>query len=468
MKLFKSFQTIVTFLATLFVFCKSNNPPDIPAAPIGPDSGVVDNYIFTSWSLDPDGDSISIKFDWGDGNESNWSPFVGSGETISMAHFYGGIGRYQIKAKAKDMHNAESDWSEPHILTVGSEVFWTKEYGGNNDDFGYSITKSLDNSYVIVGATNSYGAGDYDVYLIKIDTMGEIIWERTFGGNLGDYGYSVKCASDGGYIITGITKSFGDEDGDVYLIKTDAQGVLLWQKFYGGNSSDAGYDVVISPDGYAIVGGTSSSGAGSGDVWLLKTDLNGDTLWTKTYGGFDLDCGHSIQRCSDNDFVIAGYTYSFGSSGDVYLVKTDATGNTIWAKNYGGTGGDIGNMVILTSDNGYMVIGGNGNVYILKLDSAGNKIWEKSYGTNYTDNGYAVEQSSDGGYLIVGTAGINGNDLYYLRIDETGNLIKEKTYGDYLYEYGRFLLIDGTTAVLGGYRLSNLMRNNLYVIKIKR
>lgn len=467
MKLFKSFQIIVAFLAILFTLCKSNKPPDLPSVPIGPDSGYIDNYTFSSFTSDPDGDSVSIKFDWGDGTESNWSPLVGSGDTVSMAHFYQEIGNYEIKAKARDIHNAESEWSGPHILTIGTDVFWAKEYGGNLDDYGYAITKSTDNCYLIVGATNSYGAGGYDLYLIKIDTTGALIWEKTFGGSLDDYGYSVKCTSDGGYIIAGVTKSFGDENGDAYLIKTDADGTILWQRIYGGASADFGYDVAISTDGYAIAGMTSSSGGGSGDVWLVKTDFYGDSIWTKTYGGTDLDCGNSIQRWSDNGFIIAGYTYSFGSSGDVYLVKTDANGNAIWAKNYGSTGGEIGNKVILTSDNCYLVVGGNGNVYILKTDNNGNKLWEKSYGTNFTDIGYAVAMFSDGRYAITGSSGINGSDVYYLCLDSDGNLLKEKHYGDDHYEYGRSLMIEGETCIIAGYRSTNLMGNNIYAIKIK-
>ncbi|MEO0205355.1 MAG: hypothetical protein ABIL22_01620, partial [candidate division WOR-3 bacterium] len=401
-------------------------------------------------------------------SESNWSSLVGSGDTVAMSHFYNKEGRYEIRAKAKDIQNAESDWSEPHILNIGTEIFWTKEYGGNLDDYGYAITISLDNCYVIAGATNSYGAGGYDVYLIKIDTTGGIVWEKTYGGSGDDYGYSVRTMNDGGFIIAGMTKSFGDENGDLYLIKVDAQGNLVWQKNYGGAYADYGYDLTISPDGYAITGMTGSSGAGSGDVWLLKTNFNGDTVWTKTFGGIDLECGNSIQLCNDNGYIITGYTYSLGANGDVYLVKTDANGEVLWTRNYGGNGQDMGNMVKETADNGYVVVGGNGNVYVLKIDNSGNRVWEKTYGTNYTDNGYAIEQLSDGKYYVVGSAGVNGSDLYYLCLDEAGNLIKEKNYGDFQYEYGRFLLIDGSTAIIGGYRLNNLMRNNVYVIKIKR
>uniref|UniRef100_A0A7V3VTS5 PKD domain-containing protein n=1 Tax=candidate division WOR-3 bacterium TaxID=2052148 RepID=A0A7V3VTS5_UNCW3 len=186
----------------------------------------------SSSTQDPDGDSISIKFDWGDGNESNWSPFVYSGDTVSMIHFYEKMGSYEIRAKVKDIHNSESDWSEPHILKIDTDVYWIREIGGSGDDYGYSIQKTMDNCYIIVGATTSYGAGGSDVYLIKFDPSGAVIWERTYGGNYDDYGYEVKYKNDGGYIMVGMTKPFGDEN------KVDARGNILWTRTYGGAGCD--------------------------------------------------------------------------------------------------------------------------------------------------------------------------------------------------------------------------------------
>jgi len=462
----KLFFVIIICITISGICCKSNKSPDIPAIPIGPDSGDVDNHTFFSFTFDPDDDSIAIKFDWGDGNESNWSPFVGSGDTVSMTHFYEKIGSYEIRAKAKDIHNAESDWSEPHLFTVGTEFFWFKEYGGSGDEFGYGIQKSQDNAYVIVGTTNSYGAGGNDIYLIKIDSSGNSIWEKTYGGSGDDAGYSIRCTSDGGYIIAGTTKSFGDVDGDVYLLKIDNSGNLLWQKVYGDSGVEYGYDLAITENGYIITGMTGSSGAGSGDVWLIKTDFNGDTIWTKTVGSAELDCGNSIQVTKDNGYIIAGYTFASGN-GDVYLIKTDANGNILWIKTYGGSGFDSGNMVKQTLDNGYIIIGGNGNIYILKTDASGNLVWEKTYGSNYTDNGYAVEILPDNKYVATGYVTVNAADVYYIIIDGNGNLIKEKTFGDYNDEYGRGIVIDGDYCIIGGYKRTNLLKTNIYVMKIK-
>ncbi len=459
------FLKIIVSFSIVLVACKSNKAPDTPVVPVGPDSGYFDNYTFWSSAQDPESDSVAIKFDWGDGKESDWSSFVVSSDTVFMTHFYGEPGIYEIRAKAKDIHNAESEWSESHILYIGTELLWSKEYGGYGDDYGYAIQKTIDNCYIIAGTTYSYGAAD--IYALKIDTNGTVVWEKTYGGNNDDFGYGVKVTGDGGFVIIGTTRSFGDENGDLYLLKIDPQGEMLWQKIYGGSGADYGYDIAIAADGFVLTGMTASYGAGSGDVWLVKTNHSGDTIWTKTFGGTQTDCGNSIQVCSDNGYIIAGYTFSFGSNGDIYLIKTSINGDTIWTKTYGTNKTDIANMIKPTSDNGYIIVGGNGNVYVLKIDSQGNLVWEKFYGSNYSDNGYAIEQLPDGKYLVVGQIATNGTDVYYLYLDGSGNILKERTYGDYDFECGRSLLVDGEYAVIAGYRNTSLLKYNVYVVKIK-
>ena len=184
---------------------------------------------------------------------------------------------------------------------------------------GCSIQQTTDNGYIVAGMTWSFGNG---IYLIKTDINGNQQWQKIFGHGAGDQGFSVKQAIDGGYIVTGRMESSGAGKSDVFLIKTDSQGNLLWQKTFGGTDYDQGNSVQQTSDGgYIVAGGTSSFGAGAGDVYLIKTDSNGDLMWEKTFGGMDYDVGLCVDQTSDGGYIVAGVTYSFGTSNDIYLVK---------------------------------------------------------------------------------------------------------------------------------------------------
>src|SRR3972149_78207 len=217
------------------------------------------------------------------------------------------------------------------IANSFSQTTFQKTFGGTSDDWGFSVQQTTDGGYIITGTITSFGAGGQDVYLIKTDAGGNSLWTKTFGGITYDVGNSVRQTTDGGYIIAGTTYSFGVGNADVYLIKTDANGNTLWTKTFGRTNSDLGYSVQQTTDGgYVIAGLTDSFGAGLYDVYLIKTNGSGDTLWTKTFAGRHIDEGYSVQQTTDGGFVITGYTGSFGAgNADVYLIKTDANGNSL-------------------------------------------------------------------------------------------------------------------------------------------
>ena len=266
------------------------------------------------------------------------------------------------------------------LLALSALAGWTRTYGGSSYDYGESVAQTSDGGYIVAGYTYSFGAGGYDVYLVKTDAVGDTIWTRTYGGFDVDFGYSVAQTSDGGYIVAGETYSFGAGGSDVYIVKTDAVGDTLWTRTYGGSDYDYGRSVAQTSDGgYIVAGYTASFGAGSWDVYLVKTDGLGDTIWTRTYGGSDGDYSNSVAQTSDGGYIAAGYTSSFGAGyNDVYLVKTDAVGDTIWTRTYGGGNTDKGYSVAQTSDGGYIVAGytrsfgaGEDDVYLVKTDSLG-------------------------------------------------------------------------------------------------
>jgi hypothetical protein len=187
--------------------------------------------------------------------------------------------------------------------------------------------------FIITGETLSYGAGYDDIWLIKTDSRGNKEWDRIFGGSDRDYADSVQQTSDGGYVISGKTRSHGAGYSDVWLIKTDSRGNTEWDRTFGGSESDWGNSAKQTYDGgFIITGGTESYGAGESDVWLIKTDSRGNTEWDRTFGGSDSDWGNSVEQTSDGGFVIAGETESYGAGeSDVWLIRTDSKGNCVEA-----------------------------------------------------------------------------------------------------------------------------------------
>ena len=406
----------------------ANQPPSIPAVPGGPASGHRDSFhIFTTVVADPEGDSVSYRFDWGDGDTSAWSAWLASGTPGADSHFWSANDTFLIRAQAKDTAGLLSDWSQPFAVAI--EGGWAKTFGGSNRDAGEAVILSTDGGYVIVGWTESYGAGSWDVYLIKTDTSGKETWSKTFGGTYQEEGRSVQQTSDGGYIIAGTKDS--SPSSDVLLVKTDASGNQVWAQTLGTADTDHGYSVQQTSDGGYIITGEAYSFGTKYDVLLIKTDALGTQTWTKTFGGSGTDLAQSVQPTSDGGYIIAGSTDSYGAGGgDAYLVKTDADGNQVWAKTFGGAGGDGASSVRQTSDGGYIVAGatdsygqGNGDLWLVKTDASGNETWSSAAGGADTDWGSSVQPAAGGGYVVCGTTmsyGAGGSDVWLVWTDEEG------------------------------------------------
>jgi len=311
---------------------------------------------------------------------------------------------------------------------------WAKTFGGGgNYDWALSVQQTSDGGYIVAGWTDSFGAGYGDAFLLKTDASGNLQWFKTFGGSGRDDAYSVRQTSDGGYIVAGYTNSFGAGYEDAFLLKADASGNLQWAKTFGGSYDDAAYSVQQTSDGgYIVAGYTRSFGAGYADVFLLKTNASGNLQWAKTFGGSNWDVAVSVQQTSDGGYIVAGETASFGvGSYDVFLLKTDATGNLQWFKTFGGSNGDYARSVQQTSDGGYIVAGGTesfgagGDVFLLKTYASGNLQWAKIFGGSYFDWALSVQQTSDGGYIVAGgtgSFGAGGSDAFLLKTDANGNI----------------------------------------------
>ena len=326
---------------------------------------------------------------------------------------------------------------------------WNKTFGGSNIDVGHCVQQTDDGGYIITGYTRSYGASGRNLWLIKTDIHGDEEWNNTFGGSNDEEGKSVQQASDGGFIITGYTKSYTSGGEDVWFIKTDNLGNQEWDKSFGGSNDDGGTSVLQASDGgYTIAGYTSSSGTGGVDVWLIKMNQTGNEEWNKTFGGYSSDGAWSAQQTSDGGYIITGWTYSYGGGylGNVWLIKTDSAGNEEWNQAYGGSDVDRGYSVQQTSDGGYIIAGytssfgaGLDDVLLIKTNESGNMDWQKTFGGSGRDYGYAVKQTNDGGYIITGytrSYGAGGDDVWLIKTDDEGGEIFNSTFGGIASDVG--------------------------------
>ncbi|MDQ1257720.1 MAG: hypothetical protein QG656_2326, partial [Candidatus Hydrogenedentes bacterium] len=327
----------------------------------------------------------------------------------------------------------------------GECATWLHTYGGSESEYGYCAKETPDGGYVVAGSTWFNSAGQEDASFFKIDACGAEVWRRTFGGTWNDAAYSV-IAVDGGYVLAGSTWSFGAGGEDAYLTKTDSEGQQLWTNTFGGEGYDAVYGVLQTPEGgYLLAGESSSFGSGAPgifpiyDMYLVKTDAVGNEVWSRTFGGTNNDRAYSVALAADGGYVLAGSTWSSGAGeSDVYLVKTDAEGNTLWERTYGGVGSEEAQCVLQTADGGHLLAGhtssfgmGSYDVYWVKTDAAGNEEWAHTWGGPELELGLSAMQTEDGRYVLAGCTqsfGTGEEFACWIKTDTQGNLRWRRTF----------------------------------------
>jgi len=358
------------------------------------------------------------------------------------------------------------------------DTSWTRTYGGAAHDIGYYIYPTHDSGFAVAGYTASFGGGIQNAYLLRLDSNGDTLWTRYYGGSAYDGAHCVIETGDHGFLVAGFAESYGAAGKNLYLIRTDQDGDTVWTKVYGGNLQDVGYALCPAHGGGFMVVGYRDGPTGwvKGNFWLLKIDTDGDTLWTKVYGGTGEDYGISIRPIPDGYIITGVNTYASAGGKDLWLVKTDMDGDTLWTHVYGGALEDVGYGVNTTADGGFIVTGYRdgsgswtaGDLWLLKTDALGDTLWTKVYGDGGEDFGFDVFEVEDG-YIIGGQYGYTGSkDMWLVRTDTDGDTLWTKRYGGVYDEAGLGMtLTDADEYVLVGYTGSfGAGNNDVYVIKL--
>ena len=390
------------------------------------------------------------------GNEKNDHPPVIDGNIITgtRGQYYNVANCQAIASVLEDRQKGrDKGASKANFLLAQESSFifgeniWAKTYGGMEAEGSRAVCLCPDGGFLITGYTFSHGTGDADLLVIKTDAEGKKQWSRIYGGAGTEYGNACLCLPDG-YLIAGYTSSFGSGSKDVYVINLDKKGKEIWSRTYGGSSWDVGMALCESGDGnFYVCGYTHSFGKGEEDVYLAKIDLNGDKLWSKTFGGERLDMANSISRTEDGGLLIGATSGSFSNNTDFYLIRTNNQGEEVWSKTYAAEGSrghafDWCNAMTGTRDGGAILTGYSDNkdvmdVHVIKTDAEGNEVWSKSLGNKpFYDFGNAVLEMADGSYFVAGTTksivnskDIYNNDVYLVRLDPDGNVVWENSCG---------------------------------------
>ena len=314
-------------------------------------------------------------------------------------------------------------------LDIEGNISWQKIYGGATSDRANTIEQTSDGGYIVAGSSFS---GSYsEIFLLKLSYNGNIEWQKTYADSPLDSAYSIKQTLDGGYIVAGLSFLYdGYQSGTdtPWVLKLNSDGSIQWQKLY---SISLTLDSVLtsiqqtSDEGYILAGYRGRYG---GDIWVLKLNNNGDVLWEKTYGGNSQDEAHSIQQTTDGGYIVAGYTRSFGAGNyDIWALKLASDGNIIWQKTYGSIHNDYCYMLTQTTDGGY-ILAGQRDFYgalLLKLNSNGDMAWLKSYGSQESDStATSIEQISDDNYIVAGEILTEERryDIFALKLDSNGEI----------------------------------------------
>ncbi len=388
-----------------------------------------------------------------------------------------------------DDTSPDQNTTEPSFT---GEIDWIKTYGGSREDNALSVIETIDRGYAVLGYTQSIDgditdktATDSDYWLLKLDTDGAIQWSKTYGGTNDDRAEKIIQTNDGGYAMVGYNRS---NDGDVsnneglqdyWIVKTDANGTISWEKSFGFAGIDRAFSIIQSQDGGYFISGfldvTASGGDGNsfsknnkhgvGEFWGIKLNANGDVAWRRFFGGTNNDRSYGVVQTPDNGFMMIGssesndfdITNSKGSY-DFWIVKINNQGTLLWEKSYGGSEIDVAYAITPTGDGKYVLVGdsrsndgdissasGNADLWMIQIDGNGNLLWEKSIGGTAFDTGRGISKMQNGSFVITGNSRSNDidlssnngqSDIWSLIVDNNAEVTWQKTLGGSQSDFG--------------------------------
>lgn len=327
------------------------------------------------------------------------------------------------------------------ILTTNSnsQIIFQSRIGGIGDDVAWSIDTTLEHGYIVAGYTTSSGLGAEDVILCKMSNNGSVIWTKTYGGTGADICYNIKTTSDNGYIFTGNTTSSTGGGKDAFVVKVDSSGNILWQKSFGGALDEYGSYIVETPTGYLMSGMTYTYATSAKNIYLVSLKKDGTFKWAKSYGATagGMHSGAYILPTNDNNFLICGSSMLGQTYHNSYVMKIDTNGNSLWFKekidsdynaNFSADNG-IGGGYILA---GYTTQStNNDDIYIIKIDNNGELEWAKTWGGTQNDNGLKIINNNNNEYILYGFTGYGSGstDLCILSLSASGNVNWSKAIG---------------------------------------
>jgi len=358
-------------------------------------------------------------------------------------------------------------------LLAQPDSLWSRTYGGGANDWCNSVVQTADGGYALAGITLSFGAGEADFWLVRTSENGDSLWSRTYGGSYWDGCLSFIQTADGGFALAGYTSSFGAGSYDFWFVRTNESGDSLWSRTYGGEGEEVCNSLIQTADGgFELAGYSYSLEAGYSDFWLVRTDENGDSLWSRTFDGGYGDVCHSIIQTTDGGLALAGSTLSGLEELRSYfwLVWTGANGDSLRSRTFGWEG--ICNSVIQTADRGYALAGvigygeEGGDWYLVQLDENGDSLWSRTYnGSAWQDICWTLLQTADGGYTLAGSA---GSDIWLVRTDENGDSLWSLTFGGRSNDDCNSLIqtVDGGYALAGYTDSFGAGWDDFYLIKL--